>query len=263
MSNKKSLKDMTLDEIDDWVEGCSSRTAWWDGYRESQARLRKTQFDRKEVRKLTIQRATIWEVIKLGWKLLSILWVPLLILSASLVLVMYFVINFSYLLTGVVDPVQAPDKLPQVSVVKESGRKVEYYKDMEWMSVVEAQELRKKDNVINFAYIDGKSVKYAKDKSYGFVPKFPWIKVSNPAGFSGATRSGYRMTFKYEQEIFHLNVGQPFTSKQRPDLVYVFDDEGNVWMLPEDSQSMVSVEQALIVTGLAIKPNPELSLTFP
>lgn len=194
-----------------------------------------------------------------GFVRLWFLWVPvvLIVLVGG-----WFVNSYSYMFTGV-SPHQVPTALPQVVAIPTDSPRQQPWDNIEWLSVDEAKGLRQKSGVINFAYLDGKSVRYAKSVSYLFSREAPW-KVNNaPYGIQAVSVEGSAVQLMYNGETYFLNVSQPFSARERPELIWAIDLDGKVWQMTDDSQPLLPLDRVVQNSVIRVKPNPSLSLTLP
>ncbi len=202
---------------------------------------------------------------KLSWVWqvgVSALW-PAILLVVCLVGLLSQVRNGYDYLFSPSQPYASPTALPAVYVVPTDVVKKPMWSDIEWMSPSEALLLRNQPDVVNFAFLDERSVKYAKHISLKFASQAPWKKVNNPAHFQAVSVLRTSATFVYNGFTYVLNVGQPFTSKIFPRTISVIDMEGNVWQVNDDTVPIDELSQVQKSTLYRVQPNNELSITQP
>ena len=190
------------------------------------------------------------------------LWPGILIVVCVVVLLSQVRNGYDYWFSPA-QPYVQPTGLPVLQAVPTDMVKKPVWSDIQWLAPEEALALRNKDSVVNFAMLDERSVKYAKDQSMVFLPQEPWKKIAQPALFQAQRVSGTSVTFMYNGYTYVLNVGQPFTSKIFPQVISVFDMEGNVWQVNDDTVPMASLKSVQSTNVYRVKPNSQLSLTQP
>lgn len=266
MSYLEDAVNMTQAKFDEWYQEAKARQVekekrFQEAEREASVQGFKTPSRSKKLLEV-LPHINFGEFLALLWVVARAWW---LFLGPALILVVLFsgwYYNYSYLRTGAVSQYESPSGLPTAQLIPTDRPRQKAWSNIEWLTVEQAQVLREQDNVLNFAYLNGSSVRYAKDKSIVFSQGDPWKLVSSPPGFTSANVTGTSVQFTFEGNVYTLNVGQPFTSAQYPEVIWVFDHLAHVWMVSDDTalQSLSEVAEQSVYRP---RPNGNLSLTLP
>lgn len=260
--NLQRVTEMTEAEFDRWYQRVTSRRIEKEKRWNEQNQAAERQFaTRSEKLSSAMNFVSVSELLVLVVAIARVWWAFLLIGLAFAVVVPGLYFTYSYLWTGVTSQYEPPKTLPTARSVPTDRPRSKAWSNVSWLTVDEAKELRSKDGVLNLAYLDGRSVRYARDMSVELTRESPWVKVI-PPGFTALTIKGTAVEFVFEGYTYILNVGQPFTSSQYPEVVWAVDSSGTVWMVSDDTefQSLSDVAEKSVYRP---RPNERLSLTLP
>jgi hypothetical protein len=135
------------------------------------------------------------------------------------------------------------------------------WKDVEWMTQADAQNLRTQQNVINLAYLQAGGAEYSQNLSIIFAPGAPW-RQTKPLGMESLSVSGTSIAFSAYGNTYVLNVYQPFTFAENPEKVIVVDMKGGVWQADASVLKTVSVGEATPALPVVVSPNPDLTFSY-
>ncbi len=129
-----------------------------------------------------------------------------------------------------------------------------------WLASSEARALRDQENVINLAFLEDGQALYSKDHSLIFTEE-SWAR-SKPLGIDDFNIDGTYVHFTVKGADYNLNVYQPFVLSDFPNLIYIADLNGSVWVLDLASANKVSIQEAVETLTVEIAPNPDLTFTY-
>jgi hypothetical protein len=136
---------------------------------------------------------------------------------------------------------------------------IDVWAGVEWLNSEEALDLREQEQVVNLAYLDRGGAKYHPDKSVRFGDN--WV-MKKPLGVSNLTLNGTNFEMVVNGDEYSLNVYQPFVIDDQPEVIYLVDDHGQVWMIDWSPGILVDLEIVQEELQLKLLPNSNLSPTY-
>lgn len=238
-----------LNRLDDWVR---VRVYQDTKRKRGEIKSKRKNSDPSRGEELWIQIRS--EASNFGWAALDLMPIAIIILLVGFLGYLYFT-----------PPADTPETgLPQEQIIIETlaPPAASPWQDHQWLSQADALNLRSQENVVNLAHLRAGGVRYSASFSVVFAADSPWQQVETPIGIPTYSISGTTVTIRVDGQLYTLNAYQPFVSSNRPNMIYVIDDQGQVWITDLADVSLSSLEEVQNSLPITLSENPDLSLSF-
>lgn len=127
-----------------------------------------------------------------------------------------------------------------------------------WLSTSEALDLRTQENVVNLAYLNRGGAKYT---DVSLVFNQTW-EMTKPQGITELQVTGTFVTMKVNGDKYVLNVYQPFVIAGQEQVVFIVDQNGQIWKKILNTTDLLSLDQVQQFLPTKLEVNPNLNPTY-
>lgn len=139
---------------------------------------------------------------------------------------------------------------------------IQIFEDVRFFRARESEVLRTQENVIHVAVLGGGyGVRYMVDYAV-VLDHATWKKTEQVFGVTGFSPSDTSFTITVDVVTYALNKHQGFILADRPDTIYIVDDDNTIWEIDFSQDVLMPVADAQALLQPPIPSNSYLSLTL-